>query len=152
MTAPFAGPAPGTTVWPELLVGVDLTPVHRIRTMIAGDGRALNRILSPAERADCTDDRGLLDPNAVAGRIAAKEAAFKALHRPGPLPWTGIEVRTTPQGWPELSLADYLLPRADESHHAGKLATAVSISHDHGMAVAMVVIQRIPEESRVPCR
>lgn len=129
MTGQFARtPAPS--------VGVDVVPTDRVRDLLESSDRTVERILTEDEIAECTNDLRELDLDAVAGRIAAKEAAFKALHRRGPLPWRGVRVRTQPAGWPSLEFSREVASGPDGSFPE----TSVSISHDGGIAVAVVCI------------
>ncbi|KAJ1551082.1 hypothetical protein HK405_015206, partial [Cladochytrium tenue] len=75
----------------------------------------------------------------LAGRWAAKEAAFKAMQPHAQLRWGDVSVLSDGAGRPALHLAPEVtarLPFADVSAH-------VSISHDGGYAVAMVVFEAI---------
>ena len=116
-----------------LRVGIDLVDVARVREAIAAHGeRYLARIYTDAERADCRDD-----PERLAARFAAKEAALKVL-RPDvdAVPWRTIEVRRSPTGWVELSLTGQA---AELARRAGLQELALSLTHEGDRASAVVV-------------
>lgn len=76
----------------------------------------------------------------LAARIAAKEAAFKALgtgKTPG-LAWTEIELRRSGSGAPSLRLSGGALAVAEE---LGAARTHVTVTHDAGVACAVVVLE-----------
>jgi holo-[acyl-carrier protein] synthase len=119
----------------RIRVGCDLVSVAEVGRSIELFGqRYLRRVYTEAELAACT---GPTRVHRLAARFAAKEATAKVLGElDGPLPWHTIEVRADPSGRPELAL----------SGHAAALATAqrladfdVSLSHEGGLAMAMVV-------------
>jgi holo-[acyl-carrier protein] synthase len=74
-------------------------------------------------------------------RVAAKEAAFKALSGSDDarlIGWREIEVRTGDHGRPELVLHGRASRRAEE---LGVSRFWVSLTHDHTTAAAMVVLE-----------
>lgn len=115
------------------MIGIDLIAVRRIEAfMLKYPERALARFLSPEEIALAKK------PATIAGFWAAKEACAKALG-------TGIgsEVRfhdiilsKSPKGAPLLDLAPAVKERF------GIRACALSITHDEGMAIAVVALER----------
>ncbi len=119
-----------------LAVGVDIIKVARIARAVERWGeRFLRRVYTPAEVAYC---RGRVPELAV--RFAAKEAASKALGvgiwgRLG-IRWTEAEVRPDPLGKPELLLHGRAASLARDQ---GLVHWAISLSHSHDYAVAMVV-------------
>lgn len=118
-------------------VGVDLVSVQSVREAIAAHGeRYLERVYSEREVRDCTTAQGL-DPERLAARFAAKEAALKAL-RPGAdgVSFSSIEVRKDGAGWVELELSGAAARLALD---AGMTELAVSIAHEHGFACAVVI-------------
>lgn len=118
-------------------VGIDIVLTSRVRAMLTDHGETfLSRMLTPAELRDCHKHEGI-DLLSVAGRIAAKEAAFKSLATSGAvLPWLGMEVRTAAGGRPVLHLAGRARALADR---ADVTAIRISISHDGEYAVGMAV-------------
>ncbi len=119
-------------------VGIDLQAVAAIRDSLREhDARYLERIYTEREVEDSRRN-GAVDPERLAARFAAKEAALKVL-RPtetDPVPWRSIEVRRRPEGWVELALSG---PAADLAARAGLRDLSVSITHDEGYAAAVVI-------------
>ncbi|MDF9817145.1 holo-[acyl-carrier protein] synthase [Streptomyces sp. SPB162] len=115
----------------------------RVDSMLAEHGDAvLSRMLTPAELGDCHRD-GRLDILSVAGRLAAKEAAFKALNTTGAvLPWLGMEVLKVPGGKPVLTLRWATARRLADQ--AGVSGIRISISHDGAYAVAIAAATLAP--------
>ena len=106
--------------------------------MQAHGERYLERIYSEREVADCRT-AGAVDPERLAGRFAAKEAAIKVL-RPGddPVPWRDIEVRRDVTGWVELRLTGRAAALASD---AGIEDLALSLTHERGLASAIVIAE-----------
>jgi len=120
-------------------IGVDLVRIERVKDLLERHGeRARSKLFTAGELADCD---GRADPaECLAARFAAKEAAFKALSSgkvPGIL-WTDIEVRRAGSGFPSLKLSGGARAHADE---LGVERTWVSLSHEAGLACAMVVLE-----------
>ena len=85
----------------------------------------------------------LLDPDRVhaaglAARFAAKEALAKALGAPGDLLWHDAEVVVGERGRPHLEVRGTVAERAAE---LGVTSWHVSLSHDGGIASAVVVAE-----------
>lgn len=129
-------------------VGVDIVLTRRVSTMLAEHGeRLLTRMLTAAELEDCRKE-GRLDILSVAGRLAAKEAAFKTLAAPGVvLPWLGMEVRRAAGGRPTLHLSG---TARDLAAQAGVSVVRISISHDGDYAVAVAAAVCTPEAPTSP--
>ena len=108
-------------------LGVDLVEVARIRRAMR-DPRFLERILTPAERAEA------LTPERVAGRWAAKEAVAKAVGVF--LRWHDVEIHNLPSGQPIVRLSNDVCSLKGRVLH-------VSISHVKANAVAVAVLERI---------
>ena len=118
-------------------VGIDLTSIGQVRaSMAAHNRRYLDRIYTSDEVRDCSGDHGV-DPERLAARFAAKEAAIKVL-RPGPagLPWKSIAVRRDAGGWVELELDGPAAALADAS---GVKDLTLSLTHEGEFAAAVVV-------------
>ncbi len=120
-------------------IGLDVVEVQRARAMLARQGeRLLDRVLTDEERQYVTS---LGDPApALAARLAAKEAVYKALQAlPGarPVGWREIGVRRLPDGRPEVRLsgraAEVLLPHQVTIH--------LSISHSRDVAAAVAILE-----------
>jgi holo-[acyl-carrier protein] synthase len=112
-------------------VGVDIVDVRRFSATLARTPRVVQRLFTDAERASVRDD-----PTRLAARFAAKEALAKALGAPGGLRWHDAEVVREESGRPRLTLTGTVAQAAVRS---GIRSWQVSLSHDAGMAVAMVV-------------
>jgi holo-[acyl-carrier protein] synthase len=121
-------------------IGIDVVPVQRMQEMLDRHGdRALQRLFTPAEiaRAKNLKHQVLF----LAGRIAAKEAAYKALSAEGAdlgIGWQSIEVERLEDGRPQLVLRGPALARFNA---LGATRCHVSLSHDGGIAAAVVVIE-----------
>ena len=121
-------------------VGIDVVPVERVQAMIARHGdRALQRLFTPGEIARAGD----LAYQALhlAGRLAAKEAAYKALSADGAdlgIGWQSMEVERLEDGRPRLVLRGPALARFQA---LGAKRAHVSLSHDGGIAAAVVIIE-----------
>jgi holo-[acyl-carrier protein] synthase len=73
----------------------------------------------------------------LAARFAAKEAMVKVLRPTGNQPdWRSIEVRRHPDGWCTMRLTDEAARMASRQ---GISNVAVSLTHEAGMAAAVVV-------------
>ncbi len=120
-------------------IGIDVVDVARIERLLERKGgRALQRLLTDAERAYCLAQA---EPaRHIAARLAAKEAAFKAFHSGGArrmIGWQEIEVVRQQHGDPTLALHQRAQASADELHVARAL---VSLSHSHTQAAAVVLL------------
>ena len=114
--------------------------VSRVGAIIADKGaRVFERLLTPAERAYCESRP---DPAThVAVRLAAKEAAYKALQGSEGargIGWRDIEVIRAPDGQPDLVLSGLAQARA---RALGVRRVLLSLSHTHLAAVAVVVLE-----------
>jgi len=108
-------------------LGVDLVEVERIGSLVAKWGeRFLERVYTEKERRYCLGRSRSAEH--LAGRFAAKEAAFKALGRK--VSWKAVETVSSSGGAPRLLLH---LERASLEGH-------VSISHTKKLAVAYVLL------------
>lgn len=117
----------------ELRVGIDTVSVSAVQAALDAHGeRYLDRVYTARERADAGGD-----PERLAARFAAKEAAFKALRTgEGGVPWSSVEVRRDPSGFTGLALIG---PAAVLAEEAGITHLAVSLTHEAGLASAVVV-------------
>lgn len=120
-------------------IGVDIAAVERFQRFLdTGKSALIERLFTPAERSRCESRKDAA--SCLAARFAAKEAFLKALGtglRDG-LSWHDIEVSNDALGKPELHLSG----KAAELYEDHNLAQALlSLSHDGGNAVAMVVLE-----------
>jgi len=118
-------------------VGIDVCSIERMRKALDRHGeRFFTRICSDAERADLS---GRGDPaTSLAGRFAVKEAFAKALDGARGVGWHEVEVRRTESGRPRLDLRGNALAMAERF---GASRWHISISHDAGVAAAVVVLE-----------
>ncbi len=121
-------------------IGVDVVDIARIDAIIASRGeRLLQRVLTADELQYC--QRKASPARHVAARIAAKEAAFKALSGTDDaraIGWREIEVQVDSHGRPSLALHGRALWRARE---LGIARHWLSLTHGEGVAVAFVVLE-----------
>lgn len=120
-------------------VGIDIVDVARVERLLERQsGTALRRLLTEEEQAYC-----LAQPQParhVAVRLAAKEAAFKALQAGGghrTVTWREVEVRRDRHGEPSLALHERAQAYADELKVRRAL---VSLSHSDTQAIAIVLL------------
>jgi holo-[acyl-carrier protein] synthase len=120
-------------------IGTDIAAVARFQRFIdTGNTAIIERLFTPAERSRCEKRKDAASCLAV--RFAAKEAFLKALGtglRDG-LSWLDMEVSNDALEKPELNLSG----RAAELFQAKRLTRVhLSLSHDGGNAIAMVVVE-----------
>lgn len=112
------------------VVGCDVVDVSRMRRLLAERPGAAERLFTAIELMDAW--RGGVDPDSdiaverLAARFAAKEATRKAFGGRGPA-LASIEVRTDDSGAPSVWI------------DGRQSAFACSLSHDAGVAIAVVV-------------
>jgi holo-[acyl-carrier protein] synthase len=111
-------------------VGIDVVDLTRF-------ARSLERTPALAVRL-FTEDERRLPPRSLAARFAAKEALAKALGAPRGLKWTDAEVRRTPDGRPGLHVEGTV---AAAAARLGVTSWHISLSHDGGVAVAVVIAE-----------
>ncbi len=111
-------------------LGIDVVDVERFGETLARTPAMRERLFTATE---------LTRPLAsLAARFAAKEALAKALGAPAGLHWIDAEVQTDETGRPSLVLSGSVARRADE---IGASRVHVSLSHDAGIASAVVVLE-----------
>lgn len=121
-------------------IGFDLVDIARVKRLVASKGdRALGRLFTDAERGYAM---GKQRPYVhLAARIAAKEAAFKALSgTPGArgIGWREMEVQPRPGARPELVLHGSAGARARE---LGVERMWLTLSHSETTAGAVVILE-----------
>ena len=111
-------------------VGIDVVDIGRF-------GEALERTPSLRERlfTEQERDRPLAS---LAARFAAKEALAKALGAPTGMGWHDAEIVNEASGDPRFDIRGSVLARAN---HLGVETVHVSLSHDAGIASAVVVLE-----------
>lgn len=116
--------------------GVDLVEIARLQRALQRPGFLL-RVFTPGEREFCQGARGLRVPS-LAGRFAAKEAAFKALGQGWPrLAWQDVEIVRAAGEPPCLLLWGRARERARE---LGVGRALVSLAHNRCCAMAQVLL------------
>ena len=117
-------------------LGLDLVAVDRVARLLGRHReRLLARCFAPGELTR-PDDR-----QHIAGALAAKEAAFKALGTGwgSGVGWRDVRVARQRSGEPCLSFAGRAAQRAEA---LGVARSHLSITHAGGVAVAVVVLER----------
>jgi holo-[acyl-carrier protein] synthase len=120
-------------------LGIDVVALPRVERMWRRWGeRIAARVLGDDERrAMVTSEPRVIEW--LAGRIAAKEAASKALGVPPGIHWHHAEVVAARPGPPTLRWHGVARARAEA---LGVTGVFVSITHDAGFAAAVVVLER----------
>ncbi|MEU7804193.1 holo-ACP synthase [Micromonospora arborensis] len=118
-------------------VGIDVVLVDRFARALARTPLLADRLFTTAERH--TRSGNPRSPESLAGRFAAKEAVAKALGAPAGLHWHDCEIVSDPDGRPWLTVAGTVAAAADAR---GVNHWHLSLSHDGGIASAMVVAER----------
>ncbi len=112
-------------------VGIDVVDVARFVATLERAPGLRERLFTPDERD--------LPPASLAARFAAKEAIAKALGAPAGMRWQDATVRRVPGTQPVVEVTGTVQARADE---LGVARFHLSISHDAGIASAVVVAER----------
>ncbi|MGY2873361.1 holo-[acyl-carrier protein] synthase [Marmoricola sp. URHA0025 HA25] len=112
-------------------VGIDVVELVRFEASLARTPALRDKLFTAAEAT--------LPMQSLAARFAAKEALAKALGAPAGLHWHDAEVVSLPSGDPTFELRGTVLARATE---LGATGTHLSLSHDGGIASAVVILER----------
>ncbi|MDX6307787.1 MAG: holo-[acyl-carrier protein] synthase [Nocardioidaceae bacterium] len=111
-------------------LGIDVVDVERFATTLERRPALRERLFTATER-----ERPLAS---LAARFAAKEALAKALGAPSGMHWTDAEIRTDETGRPSLTMSGTVARRATD---LGVASAHVSLSHDAGIASAVVILE-----------
>ena len=114
-------------------LGIDVVDVARFAETLERTPRLLERVFTIHER-----DRPIASQ---AARFAAKEALAKALGAPQGLRWHDAEVVTSDDGRPWFEVRGSVAERCTA---LGVDAVLLSLSHDAGIASAVVVLESKP--------
>jgi holo-[acyl-carrier protein] synthase len=117
-------------------VGIDVVDLARFAEALARTEGLAGRLFTESERG--------LPVRSLAARFAAKEALAKALGAPRGLLWTDVEVVAGAGGKPHLEV------RGTVAAAAGRLGVThwhISLSHDAGIASAVVIAEGAPGSS-----
>lgn len=124
-----------------LALGLDLVDVARVNQLLERFGeKALDRLLTDGERDYCL--RMAHPARHIAARVAAKEAAYKALSQGGtqrPFWWQDVEVRRDGKGRPSIIFHGRAKESAEELGISGAL---LSLTHADTHAAAIVILVR----------
>lgn len=112
-------------------VGIDVVDVARFMATLERVPALRTRLFTP-------DERDLPDAS-LAARFAAKEAVAKALGAPAGMSWQDATVRRVAGAQPVVEVVGTVRARAEE---LGVDRFHLSISHDAGIASAVVVAER----------
>jgi holo-[acyl-carrier protein] synthase len=120
-------------------LGIDLMEISRMQNMLDKFGdRAMNKLLTKSEQEYCR--KNVRVAQHAAARVAAKEAAYKALQTDGnatDVSWLHIEVQVGAGGRPTLTLHGPAQAAADR---LGVTDILISLSHSQDTAAAVVVL------------
>ncbi len=111
-------------------VGIDVVDVARFAVTLERTPGLRTRLFTAEERT-----RPLAS---LAARFAAKEALPQALGAPAGMKWLDAEIRTDDTGRPSLAMSGTVAARATE---IGARHSHVSLSHDAGIASAVVILE-----------
>jgi holo-[acyl-carrier protein] synthase len=121
-------------------VGIDVVLVDRFARALARTPMLVDRLFTQDELK--TPSGNPRSPESLAARFAAKEAVAKALGAPAGLHWHDCEVVSDPDGRPWLTVSGTV---AAEAKSRGVTRWHLSLSHDGGIASAMVVAEHLPD-------
>ena len=119
-------------------VGIDVVPVERFAESLIRTPGLRDRLFTDAEQR--TPSGNLRTGESLAARFAAKEALAKALGAPGDLHWHDAEITVGEHGRPHLEVRGTVAGRAAQ---LGVSGWHLSLSHDGGMASAVVVAEGV---------
>ena len=117
-------------------VGIDVVPVERFAESLTRTPGLRERLFTAAEQS--TPSGTPRTGESLAARFAVKEAVAKALGAPGDLLWHDAEVTVGEHGRPHLEVRGTVAGRAAQ---LGVTAWHITMSHDGGIASAMVVAE-----------
>lgn len=112
-------------------IGIDVVDIERFAATLNRTPGLRTRLFTEAERGRSSAS--------LAARFAAKEALAKALGAPLGLAWHDAEVSTDASGRPCLAVRGTV---AEAASRLGVTSWHVSLSHDAGIASAVVVAER----------
>ncbi len=120
-------------------IGVDIVDIARLGAALARTPELAERLFTETERSGVSERHAPVA--SLAGCFAAKEALAKVLGAPPGLRWTDAEVLRSESGRPFLSVHGTVAAAAAAR---GVGAWHLSLSHDGGFCVAMVVAETGP--------
>jgi holo-[acyl-carrier protein] synthase len=111
-------------------IGVDVVNIGRFEVALRRTPALAARLFTESERRGRSES--------LAASFAAKEAVAKAMGAPSGLSWTDVEVLRDAAGRPRLEMQGTV---ADAASQRGIRHWHVSLSHDAGVSIAMVVAE-----------
>lgn len=111
-------------------IGVDIVDLARFAVSLERTPHLKERLFTAAERGSAAAS--------LAATFAAKEAIAKALGAPGELAWHDAEIRHESSGRPYVFATGTVAAAASER---GIVRWHLSLSHDAGAAIAMVIAE-----------
>lgn len=111
-------------------IGIDLVDLARFESAVTRTPKLIDRLFTETER-----EANLIS---LAGKFAAKEAFVKALGGADGMHWHDVEIAKRSSGAPYLVVTGETL---EVARAAGIVSFHVSISHDGGKAVSLVVAE-----------
>ena len=114
--------------------GIDVVDIQRFERQLERTPRLRERLFVPSER--------VLPLQSLAARFAAKEAAAKALKAPPGMIWQHCWIENHPSGAPVLCTEGTV---AEEARRQGIDRWHLTMTHDGGIAMAMVIAERTGE-------
>jgi len=109
-------------------IGIDVVDIKRFHQSLERTPGLREKLFTPAE--------AVVKDSSLAARFAAKEALYKALSPEHGLQWHDAEVINLPNGKPAFLFRGQIADLIDGA------SVHLSLSHDAGIASAMVVIER----------
>ncbi len=109
-------------------IGIDVVDIKRFQESLERTPGLLEKLFTESERS--------VPPSSLAARFAAKEALYKALSPEHGLAWHDAEVINHANGKPDFLFRGQIADLVDGAQ------VHLSLSHDAGIASAMVVIER----------
>lgn len=120
-------------------IGVDIVSISRIERAVASWGERFLRRIFLQDELDYAMAKSR-PYAALAGIFAAKEACAKALGCGiGPVSWQDMHVQRDEKGRPFLTLSEGAMRLVKAPH----IRWHLSISHDHGMSMAVVILETL---------
>jgi holo-[acyl-carrier protein] synthase len=132
-------PIPDRASGPVLGIGIDVVAIDRFAASLLRTPGLRQRLFSPEELITPSGDPR--SAASLAGRFAAKEAVAKALGVPPGMDWHDCTVATLASGRPELQIRRTVAAAAEA---LGVARWHVSLSHDAGIAAAIVLALGVP--------
>ncbi len=121
-------------------VGIDVVPVERFEKALTRTPNLRAKLFTDAEQRSASGRPRHVE--SLAARFAAKEALAKALGAPGGLAWTDAEIHADRNGDPRLEISGTVAARAAA---LDVTRLHLSISHDGGIASAVVIAESEPQ-------